>query len=158
MRTSQQPNSEAGFTLVETLVALMVLALMAGMVLFAAPGPERQMQTFAMRFAAIVARGAEESVTTSRSIALVLDDRGFGFARREEQGWIAVAPGGPLSFRAWPEGVQVSVEGESGADGRVTVFDTLGNATPAQIRLTKADISWRVSVNGEGSIDVARAP
>lgn len=157
---SSRLRLDAGVTLVEALVAIAVVSLMAGMVLLSAPGPERQMQTDAQRFAAFVARGAEESVMTNRPVALVLTREGYGFARREANGWAPITFGSPLAFRPWPEGVDFSVEeGMAIADtqGRVAAFDVLGGATPARILLSRAGRTWRITLSGEGNVDVAPA-
>jgi general secretion pathway protein H len=157
---AQKLRGDAGVTLVEALVAIAVVAMMAGMVLLSAPGPERVMRNHAERFAAFVARGAEESVTTNRPVALVLTREGYGFARREASGWAPITYGSPLAFRPWPEGVSFTVEeglAIAETQGRVAAFDVLGGATPAQILLSRAGQTWRVTLTGEGNVDVAQA-
>jgi general secretion pathway protein H len=153
-----RPPANAGFTLVEALIAIGVIALMASLVLFAMPGPERQARQMAERFAAFVARGGEESVMTNRPLALRITAEGYGFEARAPSGWAPTPPGDPLAFRRWPQGVQATVAeglGPGQTEGHALVFDVLGAASPAEVRLASAGQIWRVRVNSNGQVDVA---
>jgi type II secretion system protein H len=154
-RSNALLRRDAGVTLVEMMIAVLIVSLAAGLVMLAAPGPERQMRAFVERFAAIVARGAEESVIANKPVALIVTDAGFGFQRREGEMWMDMAPGSPLGFRAWPDGVRYDAA-PSRDDGRVTTFDVLGAATPTELRLIKDGALWRVRIESDGGVDVAR--
>lgn len=150
---------DAGVSLVEAMVALMIVGLMAGAVVLLAPGPERAIRAEAERLAARVTLASEESVVVNRTTALVVTHEGYGFERLEQNGWTPAAQGSPLGFRAWPANVEARVElsGAEPDDVRVARFDALGGATPAEIVLSGAGARWRVAIDGQGEADVTRA-
>lgn len=151
--------SDAGVTLVEAMVALMIVALAAGAVLLMAPGPERAVRAEAERMAARMVFARDESIITNRVTTLIVTREGYGFERLEPQGWAPAAQTSPLRFRAWPDGMEARVElgaGEAG-DERVARFDALGGASPARVVLAGAGARWAVSIGAEGGIDVAPA-
>lgn len=153
-----KPPRDAGFTLVEALIAIGVIALMAGLVLLATPGPDQRLAGAAERFAAFVARGGEDSVMTNRSLALRVTNEGYGFEERSETGWRAMGSGHALAFRAWPSGVSVSVSrADSLSAEQATVFDVLGGAEPASITLRQSGREIVVRVTGDGGVDVVAA-
>lgn len=146
---------DAGVTLVEMIIAVLIVSLASGLVLLAAPGPDRKLRGFVERFAAIVARGGEESIVTNKAVALVVDDTRFGFRIRHGEAWSDPMLNGPLGYRAWPEGVRVDVVSPRNGDV-VCVFDPLGAATPAELRLTKGARAWRVRIRPSGEVDVTQ--
>lgn len=149
---NKRARADAGFTLVEALVAIAVIALLAGMAMIASPGPDRQLQAQAERFAAFIARGADESVMANTAMALTVTTEGYSFARRTASGWARGA------VRPWPAGVDISVQESEAAlsEGRVLVYDRLGEASPARIRMASAGAAFDVRVDGEGRVSVER--
>jgi general secretion pathway protein H len=149
---------DAGFTLVEALTTLMVIGLVAGAVMLAIPGPDRETRAFAERFAARLALAGEESVIVNRPVALVMNAQGYGFAKLDETGWEDMSAGSPLSFRPWPRNLEARVEAAEDREGEQAVrFDPIGSATPARIVLAAPGSAWRVDVDGQGRAHVARA-
>lgn len=150
---------DAGVTLVEALTALMIVAMMAGAVILLAPGPDRKTRDEAERLAARIVMASEESIVVNRTLALVVTHEGYGFERLEENGWAPAEPRSPLGFRAWPGELDVRVDQRLGDedDPRIARFDAMGVATPASLVLSGAGARWRVVIDGEGEVDVARA-
>ncbi|MEZ5995735.1 MAG: GspH/FimT family pseudopilin [Hyphomonadaceae bacterium] len=150
---------DAGVTLVEALMALMVVGMMAGAVILLAPGPDWKTRQEAQRMAARAVMASEESIVVNRTTALVVTSDGYGFERLEENGWAPADARSPLGFRAWPEGLDVRVEQSASGEGddRVARFDALGGATPARIVLAGAGARWRVAIDGQGGVNVERA-
>jgi general secretion pathway protein H len=151
---------DAGVSLVETLSALAIIALVASVVLLAAPGPDRTTRDAAERLAARLAAASEESIVRNRPVALVVTNEGYGFARLEENGWVQIEAASPLTFRAWPEGVTYRVDSASTDSvqreaGRVVRFDAMGGATPTRIVLSGAGARFRVEIDGQGAVHVA---
>lgn len=155
---NSSPPADAGFSLVEALSALMVVALAVGVVLLAAPGGERKAQTEATRLAARIVAARDESVILNRPVALILRDNGYGFERLEHEGWAPAEPGSALAFRHWAEGVTAQVETTESEPGdqRVARFGPLGDATPVSIIVSGAGARQRVSLEPNGEIHVAR--
>ena len=153
-------SSDAGVTLVEVMTALLIIALMAGAVLLLAPGPDRKTRIEAERLAARAVMASEESIIVNRTTALVVTVEGYGFERLEENGWAPARVGSPLGFRPWPSFLDARVE-ESGGDAgdpRVVRFDPQGGSTPASVVLSGAGARWRVEIDGQGGVNVERAP
>jgi general secretion pathway protein H len=150
-------RSDAGFTLVEALTTLVVIALIAGAAMLVLPGPERETRAFAERFASRLALAGEESIIVNRPVALILSHEGYGFARLEETGWRDMAAGSPLAFRPWPANLEARVEAAEAEAGAPAVrFDPMGAATPARIVIASPGARWRVDVDGQGRPHVAR--
>jgi type II secretion system protein H len=155
LATGRRAPRDAGFTLIETIVALAVIALLAGLAVMAAPGLDARARSEAERFAAFVARGGQESIMTNRALALTVSPEGFGFSAMGPQGWAPLPPGDRLAFRRWPAGVDATLVAE--AQTRI-VFDVLGGADPAQVRIGRAGAAYAVDITGAGEIRVSRAP
>jgi len=157
--TGNRLPRDAGVTLVEALTALMIVGLMAGAVMLLAPGPDRDVRQEAERFAARALLASEESIIVNRTIALVVTHEGYGFERLENNGWSPAEHGSPLGFRAWPSNIEARVEESTAAsdDPRVARFDAVGNVTPARVVMSGAGARWRVTIEGTGEVDVARA-
>lgn len=156
---SKRFANDAGVTLVEAMVALMIVGLMAGAVVLMAPGPGRETREEADRLAARIVMAGEESIVLNRTMALVATEEGYGFERLESDGWVEAEHGTALGFRAWPSGLDVRIEETEaqGEDPRVVRFDALGETTPARIVISGAGVRWRVSIDGQGEVNVAPA-
>lgn len=150
---------DAGVSLVEAMVALMILGLIAGAVFLMAPGADSKVRDEAERLAARVVFASEESIIVNRPLSLVVTVEGYGFERLEETGWQPAEHGSPLGFRAWPSGIDVRVEAPDAAagDARVARFDSIGGATPAALVLSGSGTRWRVAIDGDGEVDIAPA-
>jgi len=156
--TGNRRSPQAGFTLVEAMTALMVVAFTAGVVFLMAPSPDREARAQAERFAQRLTLAADESVLRNQTIALVVNDDGYGFERLEQNGWAPVEAGSPLRFRAWPQGLSYRVEEpEATKAGRVARFDAMGAASPARILLSGGGARWRIEIDGQGQTHVARS-
>ncbi len=155
-------SGEAGFTLVEALTSLAVIALLAGAVVLMIPSPDHKTRDIAERFAARVALASDESVIVNRRLGLALKSDGYGFARLEEDGWRDLTGASALAFRTWPEDVRVYFEAEAveqtGAETYRVQFEPIGAATPASIVIESPSSRWRVDIDGQGTPHVARAP
>jgi type II secretion system protein H len=148
---------DAGVSLVEAMVALLIIGLMVSAVMLMAPPQDRETRALAERMAAHLTLASEESILTNRPVALLVTREGYGFARLEETGWRRIETGSPLTFRVWPEGVAYTLDGDASGQGdRVVRFDALGGATPARIVLTRGGAHWSVAVDAEGEAHVAR--
>lgn len=158
--SAARPRRDAGFSLVEAMVALMIIGLMTGAVMLLMPGRDGAARAAVERFATRVAYASDASIMLNRPVALVVRPEGYGFARLEEDGWFNLEHGGALAFRAWPDDIDYRIEQPAAdeiVDGRVARFDALGGATPASIVLSGGGARWRVRIDGQGLAHVARA-
>lgn len=147
---------DAGFSLVEALTALMIVALVAGAVLLAAPGTESKTRAEAERLAARLVLAGDESVVLNRALRLIVTDEGYGFERLEQGGWVAMEHGSSLGFRAWPARTRVRIE-TSESEEAAARFDALGAVTPVSLVMSGDGAQWRVSVGRMGEVHVAPA-
>jgi general secretion pathway protein H len=157
---SRRLARDAGVSLIEALMALMIVSLMAGAVVLLSGAREQQARVEAERLAARIELAREESVIANRAMALSVTAEGYGFERYVDGRWVATEHGSPLSFRPWPREIEARVEqSEFGEEdeGRVARFDVLGGAGEASILLSRSGVGWRVRVSGEGQTDVTRA-
>lgn len=151
--------NDEGFTLIEVMVALGVMALLSALVMLSAPGPERRMQASVERFVSAVRHAADDAIITNQALRLSVNDAGYRFERRTRSGWLALADGDPLGFRGWP--AQTTVDVRSAADagaGRFAFFDPVGAVTPAALELIHAGRRWRLQLGPTGTVGVDESP
>ena len=80
---------DAGFSLVEAMTALLVVGLLVGAAVLAAPGADHKTRQEAERLAARIAAASDESVLTNRPVALVVTQNGYALragGRRLDRG------------------------------------------------------------------------
>jgi general secretion pathway protein H len=149
-RTRRAPN---GFTLVELMVVLAIMALAATAVVLTIPGEERTVRSEADRLAARLAAARDVAVIEGRSVAVSFAPSGYGFERRISGEWQPL-PGRAFEQRSWPGDVRFAAGDGQGA-ARV-LFDRVGTSpTPQAVVLSGGDAREivRVSATGEVSRD-----
>lgn len=147
-------SSQAGFTLVEVMTALLIASMLAGAVLLLWPGENMTVRSAAERLAARIAAAGDESVLSNRQIALVVTSEGYGFDRREPTGWRRLDDSSPLAFHTWPAATGVRIEKPvepSQPGNRIAVLDPLGGATPMRV-VIGSTVKWVVEINEKGAV------
>jgi general secretion pathway protein H len=142
-----------GFTLVELMVVLTILALAATAVVLTIPGEERSVRSEADRLAARLAAARDVAVVEGRSVAVNFAPSGYGFERRIDGAW-APLPGRAFAQRNWPADIRFAAGDGQGA-ARI-LFDRVGTSpTPQAVVLAGGDAREvvRVSATGEVSRD-----
>lgn len=152
MRTSAALPPEPrqrGFTLVELMVVLAVLALAATVVVLTIPGSNARVSNEADRLAVRIASLRDLAIVEGRPMAVVVSPSGYAFERHGADGWSAL-PGRAYARRDWPTGIRLTQPAD-GAPLRVT-FDNIGTIS-ASTSLTIGDgttaAQLRVSTTGE---------
>ena len=146
-RTRRAPN---GFTLVELMVVLAIMALAATAVVLTIPGEERTVRSEADRLAARLAAARDVAVIEGRSVAVNFAPSGYGFERRIAGEWQPL-PGRAFEQRGWPGDVRFAASGGQGA-ARI-LFDRVGTSpTPQALVLAGGDAREVVRVSATGEI------
>jgi len=142
---------QAGFTLIELMVVLMIMGLAAGAVVLAMPDPRGDLRHDAERFAARLHAARDKAILDSRDMAVVVDAYGYSFEHRARGRWI---PEGEKAFAAvrWSEGAQAIV-GTAG-NGRA-VLDATGLAEPIDVALLRDAARVSIRMDADGAIRVA---
>jgi general secretion pathway protein H len=138
-------KGDKGFTLVELMVVIAIIALMTSAVVLAMPDGDGQTRIQAERFAARVALARDTAITKVRPVALIVDQAGYRFEQRQSGAWLPLeAPQG------WTEGVKAQGNGER------LVFDPVGLAEQdAVVTLVKGDERSQILISAGGDVRVA---
>ena len=140
-----------GFTLVELLVTLSVMALLASAVTLTMGGGGSKVGSEAARFASRVAATRDQAILGGTAMGIWVSPSGYGFERFEAGGW-QPWEARPLVQRDWAKGIVPSL-GESSAQ-RIR-FDPVGlPSEPSAVTLAGDDRSVRVTVDATGEVSV----
>ncbi|MEQ1725813.1 MAG: GspH/FimT family pseudopilin [Sphingopyxis sp.] len=143
--------TERGFTLVELMVVLAILALASTAVILTVRPGGGDAETQAARFAARVAALRDRSVIEGRTLGLWVTASGYGFEQRRDGQWQPLGEA-RLSPRDWDAGTAVLVGGASQA--RLT-FNRIGLPDrPLQVELTAGEDSATIRVDAAGDVAV----
>ncbi|MGQ2932889.1 MAG: GspH/FimT family pseudopilin [Sphingopyxis sp.] len=147
-------RGQGGFTLVELMIVLAIMALAATAVVLTIPGEERTVRSEADRLAARLAAARDVAVIEGRSVAVNFAPSGYGFERRISGEWQPL-PGRAFEQRNWPGDVRFAASDGQGA-ARI-LFDRVGiSPTPQAVVLTGGEAREIVRVSATG--EVSRGP
>ena len=144
------PGSEDGFTLVELMVTITVIALMSAAVVWAMPDPRGKVRDDALRFAARVGAARDQAVVSAQPVSVWVTTGGYGFDQRIGGRWTPMADK-PLRVERWVEGARATLDAP---EGRVRVtFDSTGLPDrAADVRLAMDGRAMLVRLGADGSV------
>ncbi len=165
----------AGFTLLELLVVLFVIAVMSGLAVMqlGSRDRDRQLETEAMRLQHMLELARNEAVLTATEWGLELDAESYRFLRldAETRRWE------PLESRPWsthelPAGIRTRLAIEDRSRGPDALGSTDGGPRPGLLILSSGELTpfsldltpdwdssgWRLSSDGFGDVAAERAP
>lgn len=158
MRTSAHGTSEAGFTLIEMLVVVVIIAIAASMVsLSIASSSERTLRADAERLVDAFAVAQSEARSDGRVIRWVADEKGWSFERPGRSERLSAQDNGPLTpdrfeqdqslhaqpWHAAPVTIQQSPD-------RPMIFGTEWIADPVVLVLSSQGDTVRIERNAAG--------
>lgn len=156
-------TSQAGFTLVEVLVSLLILGLMTGLVILNLPKDNDTLHKRGQRIAAHFEMAAQASIFYHEPVGIRLTDSGYEAVRYLKNEWV------PLRTFAFGTGiepelelVQNGIKVDLKAAGKLGVppirFDATGLATPFHLKIAagpdeiriQGDVTGRIAFETEG--------
>ncbi|MDQ3245900.1 MAG: GspH/FimT family pseudopilin [Pseudomonadota bacterium] len=142
-----------GFTLVELMVVIAVMALIAGAAVLTIASPGDGPKDSATRFATRLAAARDEAVLRARPVSAWVTASGYGFEQYAGGQWQPITAK-PFAGANWPEGTRVSLDDSSSARARVR-FDSLGlPESPARFSLAADGRTVAIAVAANGDVRV----
>ena len=143
------PHGQAGFTLVELLVVLVIVGLMASVVVLSFPGGGSALEEDAQRFAARTAALRDNAILQSRPMAVQVTPSGYSFLERRRGSW-SVLEDKPFTSTNWSSGVSAAL-GENGS--LLLSFESTGlPSEPVEIGLRLEQYERRVRISPMGDV------
>lgn len=150
MRTSPARTAEAGFTLVELMVVITVIALASAAVVLTLPDGAAKLRNDAERFAGRVGAARDQAIVQARPMAVWVSPSGYGFARREQGLWRPLEDK-PFATTPWRDGVLADT---GGGQLRVTFDGTGMAAEPVAVTLVREGRRLAVAVDANGRVTI----
>ena len=144
------PVRAAGFSLIELLVVLVLLALASTAVVLNLPAPD-PLREPAQRLAARLQHAQSLAVTGNRPLRLQLDNQGYVFQQREQGQWLPIEQPA-LAAQAWPATTTLSFNGQP-ADVLTLAIDASGGGHSGTLDLHNGPHHWQLQLHDNGRID-----
>lgn len=142
------PHADAGFTLVELLVVIVIIGVGSAAALLALPRPGAVTGTEAQQLAARLVAARDLAIITGREMRVTIDAEGYRIEQRRPSGW-QIPADRILAPHRWPDAVTARLDP---ADTAEIAFDTTGNATPARIEIAGGGGQSAVAIDSIGAV------
>jgi len=158
MKRRVQSLGLAGFTLIETLVALTIVTIMLGLVVANFGMDDRQqLQQESHRLALLMRHASETARTTGQPLAWANQKNGYRFLQRrpDRPGWQPINNDSTLRQRQLPQNIRIAeqnIEGNRMATHEMIVFSPSGLNPPFSLTLATEHASARLVGNLLGTI------
>lgn len=144
---------ERGFTLIELVVVVTIIALASAAVVLVIPDPRGRLLDDAERFAARAHAAHDSAIVEGRSVSVWVSREGYGFDRRANGAWQPISEK-PLRVARWADDVRPVIASSEGRD-RV-IFDSTGLANaPFDVQLRRGgDASVTIRFGADGTVTI----
>ena len=151
---SPAPQRQRGFTLIELMIVVTIIALASAAVVLVMPDPRGRLIDEAETFAARVRAAHDIAVIEGRSVSLWVSDAGYGFDRRSAGAWQPISEK-PLRVTRWGTDIRPAIGGGAAGRDRV-IFDSTGLANaPLDVALQRAGgVATHVLIAADGSVTI----
>lgn len=144
---------DAGFTLVEVMTVLVVVALMSGVVMMTLPEGKPLVQQEAERFVAKARFAEEESIVSGHPVRILLRPSGFDFEILRSDGWVPLREKGLFRKVDLAGDVRLRIRHQRNSalsDGRVAYLYLLPTGRRSPLELTFHDGERDVTITSNG--------
>ena len=149
--TDARPR-EAGFTLLELLVAIVIAGVMIGIVSLSIGGFDRSLRFEAERLAQLLMLAREEAQVRGAPIRFEADQDRYGFFVWRERHWQKLQDDRDLRERNWEQPTRLRVER---TDGRGEIeFGRDQVDAPFVLHLSRGESNASIVANGLGAFEV----
>ncbi len=162
-KRSKSFKGEAGFTLAEVMVVLLIIGLLSGAVIMTRPTPKAPEIIQAEAISVALGQAMQTAIITGQPRGFGLDEAGYGFYLFEDGQWIETlqtAQWGPdidVSFTLEGRTIDLPKERSEGAeDGRIVqvLLEPIGQMSHFSLTLNGADTQRIITSDGSGEIVV----
>jgi general secretion pathway protein H len=147
-RPAQQAPRTAGFSLVEMLVVLAIMALAASVVLLNAGPRGQSLAAETDRLAVHLSAARDLALTRNRAVRVEIGATGYIMTVQSRLGW--TPPDRTGAIIAWQEGTTVSAPPE--ALPLQIVFDSIGIASAGEVILDRNGETQSIRIDASGAI------
>jgi len=162
--TRARRDAVAGFTLVEILVAVAIVAIVSAAAFLAWRGGDAgALRRDAERFAGALEYAAQRAQWRHEDLGVSVDASGYRFWQRDAErvAWVPLAGDDVLVARAWPEGSELVGAARAGRTlppAALVALRADGRNDPLTILLAAGETRWRVEADPLNRVSVTSTP
>lgn len=161
-----RPRRQAGLSLIEVLVVLVILGVLAGALTLSLGGQaERRLENEARRIQALIGLACERALLTGVDIGWRFEAEGWRFGLLRREGWVPLpaSPAEELRPRPWDPGMRFSLRRQgllldpaADPDQPQLVCLASGELTPFELELGHegSTLRWRLLGRGDGRLEL----
>jgi len=157
LKSTLQRSKQAGFTLVEVLMSMLIIGLMTGIVVLNLPEGDDQWETQARKLASKFEIASQSAMIANQTIGIHLNKDRYKISRFVAGEWVDIEGaefGGdiPLSINLEQDGTKIDLKAADKSDVPVIRYDATGLATPFELTIDGYGRSMQFIGGPDGSL------